>query len=66
MPVGVDNDLVIYTSTKVFLGRSDNTGNNNETVLGTLNPGRYYLAVERVTPPPGSDPHPSAYRLELR
>jgi hypothetical protein len=66
MPVGVDNDLAIYTSAKVFLGRSDNTGNNNETVLGTLNPGRYYLAVERVTPPPGSDPHPSAYRLELR
>lgn len=66
MPVGVNNDLVLYTSNKIFLGRSDNPGANNEIITGTLNPGRYYLVVERVTPPPGSDPHPSSYRIELR
>ncbi len=66
MPIGVDNDLAIYRSNKVFLGRSSNPGATNEKITGTLNPGRYYLVVERVTPPPGSDPHPSTYRLELR
>jgi Kelch motif len=65
MPIGVNNDLAIYTSNKVFLGRSENPGAINETITGTLNPGRYFLVVERVTPPPGSDPHPSSYRIEL-
>jgi hypothetical protein len=66
MPVGVDNNLALYRSDKIFLGRSDNTGANNEVITGPLNPGRYYLVVERVTPPPGSDPSSSTYRLELR
>jgi hypothetical protein len=66
MPVGVNNDLVIYTSNKVFLGRSENPGAIDEKITGTLNPGRYFLVVERVTPPPGSDPHPSTYRIELQ
>jgi hypothetical protein len=65
MPVGVNNDLVIYTNNKVFLGRSENPGAIDEKITGTLNPGRYFLVVERVTPPPGSDPHPSSYRIEL-
>jgi hypothetical protein len=66
MPIGVDNDMALYTSNKVFLNSSTNVGSADEVISGPLNPGRYYLVVERKTPPPGSDPITNPYLIELR
>jgi hypothetical protein len=66
MADGVDYDLALYRNNKVFLNSSNHIGNMDETLNGTLNPGRYFLIVERVFPPPGSDPDPSTYKIELK
>ena len=65
LEVGVNYDMAIYTSNKVFLNSSTNLGAADETISGMLNPGRYYIVVERITPPPGSDPDTTPYRLKL-
>lgn len=66
MASGVDYDLAIYRNNKVFLNSSNHIGNMDETLNGTVNTGRYFLVVERVFPPPGSDPDPNTYRIELK
>jgi hypothetical protein len=65
MNVGVDYDMAIYTGNKVFLNSSTNVGAADEIISGRLSPGRYYLVVERMTPPPGSDPDTTPYRIKL-
>ncbi|MFZ0544414.1 MAG: hypothetical protein WAM60_03185 [Candidatus Promineifilaceae bacterium] len=65
MASGVDYDLSVYRNNKVFLNSSNHIGNADEIINGTLNPGRFYLIVDRVYPPPGSDPNTSTYRIEL-
>lgn len=68
MQIGTNYDLSLYTSSKVLLNSSNLIGAANETISGTLSPGRYYFVIERVTPPPGNDPNPNTppYKFELQ
>jgi hypothetical protein len=48
----------------LLLGESRNTGSQDEQVVLTLAPGRYYLMIERIYP--GDDPPEQPYTLLVR
>jgi N-acetylneuraminic acid mutarotase len=65
MGEGTDNDLFLYTTNKVQLASSQNVGNGDELIVFNLGQGFYYLLVERVFPPPGADPAPTLYQIQV-
>jgi hypothetical protein len=65
IPLGSDYDIHVYDSDKVWQGSSTNIGSNNEDLPLTLATGRYYIMVERVFPPPGSDPSLDPYIVKI-
>jgi hypothetical protein len=64
---GNDYDLHLYTNNKLWLSSSTQPGDLEEAIGRTLGPGRYFILVERVFPPPGADPdYDHQYQIELR
>jgi hypothetical protein len=63
IPSGANYDLYVYDDNKGLLGLSSQPGNNNESLNLNVAPGRIYIVVERVLPPPGSTPIPEPYQL---
>ncbi|MGD8857838.1 MAG: pre-peptidase C-terminal domain-containing protein, partial [Chloroflexota bacterium] len=58
-------DLVLYTDNKAIETSSRQPGTKREDFTLTLDPGRYYIAVERVFPLVGDDPRPGPYLLQI-
>lgn len=58
-------DLVLYTDNKGIEATSRQPGTITEDITLPLDPGRYYIAVERVFPLVGDDPHPGQYLLQV-
>jgi hypothetical protein len=65
IPAGSNYDLHIYNENKGRLVTGANPGNLDENLGVQIIPGRYYIIVERVFPPPGGIPNPAAYRVEI-
>jgi hypothetical protein len=65
IPAGSDYNIDLYSADKVWLGTSSNIGSNNEDLPISLEAGRYYIMVERVFPPPGSDPSTDPYVIKV-
>ncbi len=63
IPSGANYDLYVYDDKKGLLGLSSQPGNNNESLNLNVAPGRIYIVVERILPPPGSTPIPEPYQL---
>jgi hypothetical protein len=64
IPAGSNYDLHIYNQNKGRLTTGANPGNLGEYLDVEIIPGRYYVIVERVFPPPGAVPNPAPYRVE--
>jgi hypothetical protein len=65
--LGNEYDLHLYTNNKLWLSSSTQPGDLEEVIGATLGPGRYFIMVERVFPPPGADPdYNHQYQIELR
>jgi hypothetical protein len=58
-------DLVLYTDNKSIEATSRQPGMLTEDLTVELEPGRYYLAVERTFPLLGEDPDPGQYLLQV-
>lgn len=65
IPLGSDYNIVVYSPDKVWLGSGVNIGSNDENVPLSLEAGRYYIMVDRVFPPPGSDPSTEPYIVKV-
>jgi N-acetylneuraminic acid mutarotase len=65
IPANSDYNVHVYTANKVYLASGLNVGNNDEhLVIPNVNPGLYYLFVQRAVPT--DDPSPQYYRLEIQ
>ncbi|MCI0399459.1 MAG: pre-peptidase C-terminal domain-containing protein [Chloroflexi bacterium] len=62
---GNDFDIHLYNSNKFWLASSTNIGNIDEVITIALGPGRYYVIVERMFPPPGTNPSTLPYEIRL-
>jgi hypothetical protein len=58
-------DLVLYTENKGVEAVSRQPGTVPEDFTLVLDPGRYYIAVERIFPLVGDDPFPGQYLLQV-
>jgi N-acetylneuraminic acid mutarotase len=58
-------DLVLYTDNKGIEAISRQPGTVTEDITVALDPGRYYLAVERTFPLIGQDPSSGQYLLQV-
>jgi len=58
-------DLVLYNDNKAMETSSRQPGTNTEDFTLMLDPGQYYIAVERVFPLVGDDPYPGQYMLQV-
>jgi hypothetical protein len=65
IPTGSDYNIHIYHNNKGRIVSGENVGSQNESVVVSGSASRYYIFVERVFPPPGADPDPQPYRLEV-
>ncbi|MGH2538606.1 MAG: PPC domain-containing protein, partial [Candidatus Promineifilaceae bacterium] len=63
IPVGSDYNFRLYNSNKLWRATSDNIGHNDEVLPFELAAGRFYIFVERVFPPVGSDPQTQPYHI---
>lgn len=61
VPANSDYNIAIYDANKLLWGKGENLQGLNESVTLTLNPGRYYVMVERVWP--FGDPNTANYRI---
>jgi hypothetical protein len=64
-----DFDLVLYDGTngsKLWLASSRNIGALDEHLALSLSQGTYYVVVERIYPPPGSEPTGGTYVIQVQ
>jgi hypothetical protein len=65
IPLGSDYNIHVYHSNKGRIASGLNVGNHDEQLGIVGGADRYYIFVERVFPPPGSDPNPQPYFLHV-
>lgn len=63
IPSGSDYNIQVYDDNKLLWGTGVHLGNVDENVQLTLNPGRYYVVVERVSP--FGIPNTANYKLRI-
>ncbi|MEM8860272.1 MAG: hypothetical protein AAGD96_18245, partial [Chloroflexota bacterium] len=63
IPDTADYDLLLYDADKNLVEIGNNIGSRGEWLITTLPPGRYYLLVARVAPPPSLPPSDDGYEL---
>ena len=65
IPGTADYDLLLYDANKNLVAIGTNLGAQGEWIKAVLPPGRYYVIVARVAPPPSLPPADSDYELIL-
>lgn len=65
IPGTADYDLLLYDEYKNLIQVGLNLGASGEWIKDNLPPGRYYVIVARVAPPPSLPPADSDYELRL-